>query len=73
MNTSTNNKHQSTHSSKRERDKQSQPSNLQIEESKTVEPISQVEKEFHGPSNSIFILSQKISKKESLILNIFLF
>ena len=67
MNTSANNKHQSTHSSKRERDKQSQPSNLQIEESKTVEPITQAEKDFHGPSNSIFILSQKISKKESLV------
>ena len=71
MNTS-GNKNQTTHSMRKERDKEkdlktsSQHGN-QTEESKTQETGQGTTRELHGPSRDIFIRSQKIPKKESLV------
>lgn len=71
MNTS-GNKNQTTHSMRKERDKEkdlktsSQHGN-QTEESKTQETGQGATRELHGPSRDIFIRSQKIPKKESLV------
>ena len=68
MNTS-GNKNQTTHSMRKERDKEkdlktsSQHGN-QTEESKTQETGQGATRELHGPSRDIFIRSQKIPKKE---------
>ena len=64
------NKHQSTHSTRKDRDKENVKTNSQhgqpTEESK-MQDTTTVPKELHGPSQNIFIHSQKIPKKESLV------